>query len=102
MRQPPPDSGLLVVDGGDDLVYVLVAGGAGLVGILVLLGDVADAPADGAAVEGDGFAGGHVLQLDVGPQDQVLGAVLQTKAHQDVGIEHFAILPGKDRVGLAL
>ena len=92
----------LAVDGIDDFMDVLVSCRAGLVGILVLLGDIADGPADAAAVEGDGFAGGHILQLDIGPQGQRILAVLQTEAHQDVGILDHPVRSAENRVSLAL
>ena len=76
---------LIAVDMVDELPHVVIGGSFGLEHSPVLVGDVADAAVDGAAVEGDLSACG-ILQNDVRTHGDIILALVEAEANQNIGV----------------
>ena len=85
----------------DDFPHIVIGGSLGLEHSPVLIGNVADAAVDGAAVEGDLVASG-IFQNDVGAHCDVILALVKTEANQNVGVLDQILSACEHRIGNTL
>ena len=69
----------------DELPHIVIGGSFWCEHSPVLVGDVADAAVDRAAVEGDLIARG-IFQNDVGPHGDIILALIEAETNQNVGV----------------